>query len=445
MDFLRSLGVATTSLIPQPQTLLQLPTLSSLWLSSIPPSTNQACTSPQLSCPSKLPSPINTCCLNYPSGHFLQTQFWDTSPSIGPEDSWTIHGLWPDLCTGGFDQFCDNRRSHEDIRGILEASGADDLLDYMSTYWLANDGNDERLWAHEWNKHGTCISTLESSCYSSADHPNTDVLDYFSHTTALFGVLDTYSALATMNILPSRRQTWSLEELQTPLEYLHGLPVTLRCNHRGELDEVWYHFSVLGSLRNASGSSQSPFVPAAPDGQVSNCPSKGIKYLPKSGKAAPPRPTFTSSIPRTSSTTSAVPTSTASPFSGRGNLRVYHDGQSQGCLIRAGVWYTSGGCATYLAKADVVDTKKQQLFTLSSSYAPCSVDTETSAFHCAKDLGIQSIFSSAVDDRNLLAYQNRTSFYADQVPGRFQKVSIYTKNDDEEHDVQLEIRWEDID
>lgn len=24
----------------------------------------------------------------------LQTQFWDADPAVGPDDSWTIHGLW---------------------------------------------------------------------------------------------------------------------------------------------------------------------------------------------------------------------------------------------------------------------------------------------------------------------------------------------------------------
>lgn len=36
----------------------------------------------------------NTCCFSYPGGQILQTQFWDTAPSTGPADSWTIHGLW---------------------------------------------------------------------------------------------------------------------------------------------------------------------------------------------------------------------------------------------------------------------------------------------------------------------------------------------------------------
>lgn len=45
-----------------------------------------------LSCQSSSQAP--TCCYNYPGGALLQTQFWDTNPSTGPTDSWTIHGLW---------------------------------------------------------------------------------------------------------------------------------------------------------------------------------------------------------------------------------------------------------------------------------------------------------------------------------------------------------------
>ena len=36
----------------------------------------------------------NLCCFNAPGGQLLQTQFWDTDPVTGPDDSWTIHGLW---------------------------------------------------------------------------------------------------------------------------------------------------------------------------------------------------------------------------------------------------------------------------------------------------------------------------------------------------------------
>lgn len=36
----------------------------------------------------------NTCCFEFPGGQIVQTQFWDTNPTTGPVDSWTIHGLW---------------------------------------------------------------------------------------------------------------------------------------------------------------------------------------------------------------------------------------------------------------------------------------------------------------------------------------------------------------
>jgi ribonuclease T2 len=51
------------------------------------------CPLPELSCKTQFDSQ-DTCCFNYPGGHFEQTQFWDADPAVGPDDSWTIHGLW---------------------------------------------------------------------------------------------------------------------------------------------------------------------------------------------------------------------------------------------------------------------------------------------------------------------------------------------------------------
>jgi len=58
-------------------------------------------------CPADLPFSChnttaidNTCCFESPGGLILQTQFWDTNPASGPNNSWTIHGLWPDNCDG---------------------------------------------------------------------------------------------------------------------------------------------------------------------------------------------------------------------------------------------------------------------------------------------------------------------------------------------------------
>ncbi|KIY03134.1 uncharacterized protein Z520_01601 [Fonsecaea multimorphosa CBS 102226] len=484
---------------------------------------------PSLSCPSSPPQDdINTCCVNHPSGHFLQTQFWDTAPPIGPNNSWTIHGLWPDLCTGGFEAFCDSSRSHSDIRAVLRHALEEDheedsaqshhgthsemidgLLSFMETYWLSLDGDHEHLWAHEWNKHGTCISTLEPYCYSSPStsrHRHLDVLDYFIHATSLFKTLDTYTVLADAGILPSSHKRYSLQDLETAVQASpHGHPVTFRCNHRGELDEVWYHFAVMGSLRQSHTSYTRPrrtsagagagagseietppmsipeepygspflntstvrkhFVPVPPDGALSNCPRRGIKYLPKSPEP-PPSPTKTTTVGRNPT---SAPTSTSAPFTGRGHLEIHilpdstsnaapaedpllapspislSDSASlkKGCLIRQGQWYISGTCATFRAQHDVVDPGHQSLFSLSSSYSPCLVNPASQKFECTNSAKVQGIFSYTPNESgvNVLAYHNRTIFYAHSVPKRFEKVDLFADDGNGDRQVQVEIHW----
>jgi len=83
--------------VPGPQQILK--TLGSLWLSTSNPSENQtpgassSCPTPEISCKTKYHGQ-DTCCFNYPGGQMLQTQFWDVDPPVGPDNSWTIHGLW---------------------------------------------------------------------------------------------------------------------------------------------------------------------------------------------------------------------------------------------------------------------------------------------------------------------------------------------------------------
>lgn len=82
--------------IPGPKQILK--TLGSLWMSQAAddkptPGTSTACSLSEVSCQTKYHGQ-DTCCFNHPSGQFLSTQFWDTDPAVGPDDSWTIHGLW---------------------------------------------------------------------------------------------------------------------------------------------------------------------------------------------------------------------------------------------------------------------------------------------------------------------------------------------------------------
>jgi ribonuclease T2 len=83
--------------IPGPQKILK--TLGTWWISSAADDkkptigASTSCPLSEISCQTKYHGQ-DTCCFNYPGGQMLQTQFWDADPAVGPDDSWTIHGLW---------------------------------------------------------------------------------------------------------------------------------------------------------------------------------------------------------------------------------------------------------------------------------------------------------------------------------------------------------------
>ncbi|KAM5352932.1 hypothetical protein ACJ41O_005654 [Fusarium nematophilum] len=228
------------------------------------------------SCPSDGPlschnttAVADTCCF-IPAGQLLQTQFWD---SDGPAKSWTIHGLWPDNCDGTYPQFCDSSREYSNIKELVSKFLGNATLSYISTYWLSNDGDDEGLWEHEWNKHGTCISTLEPDCYQDYQ-TGSEAADYVKRTVSLFKSLPTYQWLADAGIEPSDDKTYDAAEIVDALAAQHGAEVTIGCQG-GKLNEVWYHFNVKGSLQDGD------FVTSEPDGSKGSCPDSGIKYAPK--------------------------------------------------------------------------------------------------------------------------------------------------------------------
>jgi ribonuclease T2 len=209
----------------------------------------------------------------------------------------------------------------------------------MRTYWKndPNDGTDEEFWEHEWEKHGTCISTLKPSCYMNYQ-PTQDAVDFFNRVVALFKTLPSYTWLSQAGIVPSTTTTYTLSAIENALSSQFGYQVTVNCNSNHEIDEIWYHYNVQGSVQTGT------FDPATPVGSGSTCPSSGIKYLPKTGATT---------APATSTRTSTSPTSTSTPSgavpSGKGYLDVITSGSQDGCIIGAGTWYTTGTCATFTA------------------------------------------------------------------------------------------------
>ncbi|KAI1955007.1 Ribonuclease T2 precursor (RNase T2) [Ophidiomyces ophidiicola] len=367
----------------------------------------------ELSCHNKGPVQ-DRCCFNQPGGLLLLTQFWDANPATGPGDSWTLHGLWPDNCDGSYEQYCDSKRYYKDIPGILQSFGKSDLLQYMRTYWKDWQGNDPNLWEHEWNKHGTCVSTLETACYPGYKQ-YAEMVDYLETATQLFKKLDTYKTLAAAGITPHASKTYELKQLQAAISKAHGMEVTLNCKN-SELKEVWYFFNVKGSVQTGK------YVPTLPAGSPSNCPATGIKYTPKNGKARPnptnnPGPTPTKSSP--------APTGTNGAFSGKGHLEVTTGGKKTGCLISYGTWYSTGTCAMFHA------TSSGNGFTLSTTKGDCGI--ADSVFAC--DTNTKSSVFTAVDGN--LAVDGKTTFFADKIPTGTTQVPIYTEN----HSNELTISW----
>jgi ribonuclease T2 len=205
----------------------------------------------------------------------------------------------------------------------------------MKTYWKDYQGEDEQFWEHEWGKHGTCISTLDPSCYADYQ-PTEEAVDFFKKTVELFKTLPSYEWLSAAGIKPSDSATYSTSDIQAALKAKHGKEVTLGCKN-GALDEIWYHYNVQGSVVGGK------FVAADPDGTKSTCPDSGIKYLPKSGGGSGGGGSGTS----TTSSQGSGPTGT--PFSGKGQLKVNSGGSQKGCIISSGNWYTTGSCASFTA------------------------------------------------------------------------------------------------
>lgn len=59
----------------------------------------------------------------------------------------------------------------------------------MNKYWLPNRGTNENFWEHEWNKHGTCVNTLNPSCYGESYEVGDEVVDFMAKAVEVFKVI----------------------------------------------------------------------------------------------------------------------------------------------------------------------------------------------------------------------------------------------------------------
>ncbi|EPQ60442.1 RNase Gf29 [Gloeophyllum trabeum ATCC 11539] len=354
------------------------------------------------------------CCFEAPGGLLLQTQFWDTDPSTGPSDSWTIHGLWPDNCDGTYEENCDPSRDYTDIASLLEDQGASDTLSYMQQYWVDINGKNEQFWEHEWSTHGTCYSTLEPSCLPSGSPKGAEAVAFFETVVKLFKTLPTYDWLKSGGITPSSSKTYSLSTLTSALESAAGVKPALSCDG-SSLNSISWYFNLKGSLIDGNFVA----IDAPEDG---SCPSSGIKYPPKSGSGSGGG---TTTVIRQLTYTIKGPGPTSGGLPSKAHITA-----STGGLLSAGTWSTQT-LATYTLSGSTSG------FTMSTSKGKCAVSGGT--LTCGSSVSFASTFSAVSSGGNLLlAYGGSTAWTADATPSGTTQETVYTGSSHSE-DITLSI------
>lgn len=350
-----------------------------------------------LSC--TLPYGEDSCCYEASNGLFLATQFWDYNPATGPDDLFTIHGLWSNKCLGGYDQFCNPSWKINNATAVLEDLGYTDLLKEMQYAWKDISGRDADLWEHEFNKHGTCMYTLNPKCYGPDTHKYQYVGDFFTTVVNIHKKLPTYQFLNESGIVPTADRKYKKQDIIDAIEkHTGGHSVKLACTRSGALQEVWYFFHLKGSV--AGGSFHPIDNPYAGD----SCPDE-LWYYPKTGPHPRPPPEHPGRPGKPGNP--GVP---GAPTS-RGYLKL--EGQD-GCLISSGNWFLKGTCATFRKRA-----ARFGGITLSSSKGNC--DVVNGKFSCARN-NEAGQFTEQEDGS--IVYGGETLWHADKKAESYAQVPI---------------------
>lgn len=294
-----------------------------------------------------------TCCYEGNNGIFMIAQFWDYNPATGPSDLFTTHGLWSNLCAGGYQQYCQPDWEVKNVTKALLDGGAHRLLSEMNRSWKNNAGSDEDLWFHEFNKHGTCMDTVNPSCYAPNSYKYQYVIDFFKSAVSLARTIPTYKFLNAAGITPSsEKQVAKADMLAAIKKSPFGQEVFLSCRN-GVLQEVYYYFHLRGAVANGI------FVPTKPPVSTGNCPDQ-IWYYPKGYPGAP------QVLPSTSS-------------QGKLNLS-----GATGCIDASGKWTSStSNCGSFNVTNDGFGN-----LLISSPVGPCTI-TKTVLSCAAGNIGSQ--------------------------------------------------------
>ncbi|TIC21883.1 hypothetical protein E3Q12_03078 [Wallemia mellicola] len=153
-------------------------------------------------------------------------------------------------------------------------AGETELYNEMNEFWLDNRGHNDYFWQHEYNKHGTCYSTLKPSCRTDNGTSVNVLVDYFKKIVETYKGLPTYRFLEKKGIVPSSTRKYKFADIKRALKEEFGHEPTIHCDGGGDkIHEVWYSYNLVGPLLSGK---LIPREPAARD----NCKSD-VYYLPK--------------------------------------------------------------------------------------------------------------------------------------------------------------------
>ncbi|KAF9274897.1 ribonuclease T2-like [Mortierella alpina] len=173
---------------------------------------------------------------------------------LGPNNKFTMHGLWPNDCDGSHDNstWCDRERKYNNVEDILHdyPDKRDGFLDDMYKYWPSfmptpQNPDFNKFWSREWGKHGTCLSTLDPGCMSKEKA----VYSYFNKALTLREEYDIYAALAAHNITPG--DSYPVDEVIDAIEQELGVGAAVVCKHgpTDPLEVRWISYSSIHDSR----------------------------------------------------------------------------------------------------------------------------------------------------------------------------------------------------
>jgi len=141
---------------------------------------------------------------------------------VPPGTTWfTLHGLWPNYYNTSYPEYCTGTPLFDGTPYQLTKTHA--LTFPLRQYWptLLPDRSTEWFWEYEYNKHGTCASSLPAL--------NTQQ-KYLQAALSLRGTHDLAQVLRAQGIVPRDDASYSVQYIKDVVRSVYGADPVIGCN-----------------------------------------------------------------------------------------------------------------------------------------------------------------------------------------------------------------------